>query len=1395
MHIALINSPSLSERPVSRSMAGGLGFDGNETMILPPLELAVMAATLRQDGETVELIDADPLRLSATDVYARLGERTWDLLLATVSLPTLQQDATFLAGLRRRHGGATIVAKTLIRDHAILRHLLEISTADFVIHGEADLTITDIVHGRSRSGTAWLEPQSPGPPFSIVRFEEGEPVKDLNVLPFPARDLLPNDRYVYPLLGAPVATLQTSRGCPFPCGYYCPYPLVEGVKWRAQTPERIFAELKDVVERQGITKIYFRDATFTLNQERVAKLCDFIATTEWNLEWVCETRIDCLGDALLEKMRRSGCVGLLVGVETGDERVMHLPEGKKGMTVPKLARVREKTRQLGIRLHFLLIVGLPQETRESLVATYDLIQRYKPDTIGVTIITPYPGTPLHEQGLREGWIDSHDWKDYGGHQVPMHTPNLMKEEMETGKRFLEEGFALLQRRQVGGHSAPLESLAKTHYENLLRWAYRLEEPIAQMRRILAGGAQRGTTSAPAPQPAPHVTLSTAVEADGSTDARPVSVVIPTYNRRAILRKTLLALASQTLAPGQFEVLVVDDGSSDDTMSMLEHFRAPFALRIFSQPHQGANAARNLAIREAKGRIVLITGDDMIPEPAFMEAHVKFHAQHPAETDAMLGYIDWSPEIAVTPFMRFLVSPEGGQQFSFHLVQDGLADFRLFYASNISLKRALLQKQQTLFDTDFTYPAYDDTELGYRLSKQGLRIHYNPKAITSHHHEMTLKGFAQRQRKAGQMALVLLRKHPELAQLMKIDIDEIVRSRHAYTEQHIHTMLGVLEELEKPSLETLSRIHVNGRGFEHVYMRQVLYPLYHSLLQTAHAVGVCEAVSNEIAGPQAGHSSRTYKVSIVIPVWNKMDLTVQCLTKLAEVTQGVDYEVIIVDNGSTDGTPDFLRTLGGDVQLILNQENVGFAKACNQGAQAARGKYLVFLNNDTIPQPHWLKPLVSEVDEHPEVGIVGSKLLFADGSVQHAGVVFMRSHRSAYHIYRLAPSTSPFVNQRREFQAVTAACLLIRRELFEAVNGFDEQFINGFEDVDLCLKVREKGAHVIYQPRSVVYHLESQTPGRNDRNEHNSRLLEERWGSHWWLGDEDFYYHTDGFKLVGGPQDVNFATQLKPMTDVRDRAAWVHVAAAQAAALKKDWEAVKRELRLVDEWPNDRFVLYWGAMVAERLNDSVGRTKFLSRMLALVDDPAKRLELVRTLLEQKNVVGAEEHLRSLLVAVPDHAEGLLLKGILCMQREQYEQAEDAFGSALGAGADRKKCLMGMGMAAMGRAYAQGAWGRFLEVLAEHPNDVEAIHWLIRAGTAQNRWHELSGHLSVYVGNNPGDTAARFALAGVLLRDEQIEAARREHNALTRIAPNYDGLEQLGQAITGREAALAMEAASS
>lgn len=252
-------------------------------------------------------------------------------------------------------------------------------------------------------------------------------------------------------------------------------------------------------------------------------------------------------------------------------------------------------------------------------------------------------------------------------------------------------------------------------------------------------------------------------------------------------------------------------------------------------------------------------------------------------------------------------------------------------------------------------------------------------------------------------------------------------------------------------------------------------------------------------------------SVIIPVYNGLAYTRQCLQALRSNTSGVTYEVyevMVINNASTDGTGEYLHRLRPDVRVLTNQTNLGFAKACNQGARAARGQYLVFLNNDTIPQPGWLTAMVAVARRCPCIGVVGSKLLYPDGRVQHAGVVIRQEHPiGTRHIYRGYPASAPQVNKERDFQVVTGACMLVRRSVFEQLNGFDEGYINSYEDVDFCLRVRQAGWRVVYTPRSVLFHYESATEGRHLKDVENFQRLNAQWAGKI-KADAHLYYQAD-----------------------------------------------------------------------------------------------------------------------------------------------------------------------------------------------------------------------------------------------------------------------------------------------
>lgn len=244
-------------------------------------------------------------------------------------------------------------------------------------------------------------------------------------------------------------------------------------------------------------------------------------------------------------------------------------------------------------------------------------------------------------------------------------------------------------------------------------------------------------------------------------------------------------------------------------------------------------------------------------------------------------------------------------------------------------------------------------------------------------------------------------------------------------------------------------------------------------------------------------ARTPACSIVIPLYNQVDYTRRCLETLVAHTPEDRYEVVLVDNASTDATGELLAVLEGDVTVIRNERNLGFAVACNQGAQAARGDVLVFLNNDVELLPDWLDGLLGQMERDPQVGAVGAKLLYPDGTLQHAGMWFLRDHDAgvvhAFHKWPREAAHLPPANRPGPVPAVTGALLAVRRQAFEQVGGFDEGYWNGLEDVDLCLSLWEAGWVVRYEPSCTAIHHESVSgPERWARVDDNVRRFAERW---------------------------------------------------------------------------------------------------------------------------------------------------------------------------------------------------------------------------------------------------------------------------------------------------------------
>jgi GT2 family glycosyltransferase/glycosyltransferase involved in cell wall biosynthesis len=218
-----------------------------------------------------------------------------------------------------------------------------------------------------------------------------------------------------------------------------------------------------------------------------------------------------------------------------------------------------------------------------------------------------------------------------------------------------------------------------------------------------------------------------------------------------------------------------------------------------------------------------------------------------------------------------------------------------------------------------------------------------------------------------------------------------------------------------------------------------------------------------------------EVSVVVPVHDHWSLTAGCLASVAADPVTARYEVIVVDDASTDETAERLGGVAG-LRTVRLDENVGFLRAANAGIAAARGRYVVLLNNDTVVGPGWLDALVRTAEASPDIGVVGAKLVYADGRLQEAGGVIWRD-ASGHNYGRDQDPEDPRFNFVRDVDYCSGACLLVRRDLLSALGGLDTRFSPAYyEDTDLCFAARDRGYRVVYQPAAEICHLEGASHG-------------------------------------------------------------------------------------------------------------------------------------------------------------------------------------------------------------------------------------------------------------------------------------------------------------------------------
>lgn len=244
----------------------------------------------------------------------------------------------------------------------------------------------------------------------------------------------------------------------------------------------------------------------------------------------------------------------------------------------------------------------------------------------------------------------------------------------------------------------------------------------------------------------------------------LSIIIPTYNRSSILKQCLGYLLVQEGV--DFEVIVVDDGSTDDTQEAVESFKSKH-LKYIKQANAHQGAARNRGVKEATGEIIVFVDDDIFVQPGFLKHHHDRHIQHSDENVVVLGHSTWDPALDINDYMRFLEA--SGWQFGYSFLNPGMIGkqppYQFFYTSNLSIKKAFFLKES--FNETFKGYGFEDMELGYRLWKDhDMQLYYEPKA-SAHHHNLILESdLPKKMRSIGQSAVHFQTLHPEIWALPK-----------------------------------------------------------------------------------------------------------------------------------------------------------------------------------------------------------------------------------------------------------------------------------------------------------------------------------------------------------------------------------------------------------------------------------------------------------------------------------------------------------------------------------------------------------------------------------------------------------------------------------------------------
>lgn len=427
MNIILINPPRFDGLPVIREERCEIT---ERYSVLEPYSLLQLTAILREAGHRVNLIDANGFDLSYRDMETKLRGFEADVLIFRFTPTTFDHDLNTCRIAKKINRKIKTIGLCWTLISVAEEVMASAPELDFYVTGDYEISVPALVEDVSNNGNV-----STGG----VVYRKGKDIRhnpaskddlvDLDKLPIPAYDLLPSlDPY---FINTPTdetfTIMYTSRGCPFRC-IYC---TVAGTSWKPRSADSVVKELIYLKENYDIGLVSFFDETFTIDRERVMKICDGIVSNNIDIKWYCNTRANLVDDELVCSMKMAGCRGISLGIESGSQLI--LDNASKGIKIAEAKAAIKTVKKHGIKVLCSFIIGLPGETWATVQETIDFVKETLPTGVQFNVAVPYPGTELYESARAKGLLKNVDWRHLYQHEAILGTDELSPDDLNKAR--------------------------------------------------------------------------------------------------------------------------------------------------------------------------------------------------------------------------------------------------------------------------------------------------------------------------------------------------------------------------------------------------------------------------------------------------------------------------------------------------------------------------------------------------------------------------------------------------------------------------------------------------------------------------------------------------------------------------------------------------------------------------------------------------------------------------------------------------------------------------------------------------------------------------------------------------------------------------------------------------